>query len=525
MTGYGGGFGRGGGGGGGGYGGGGYGGGGRGGGGYGGGGYRGRDDGGEDGGYRGPDMDDPPNSRLFLIGGKTLTEKEFREAFGEHGHIERIDIKKDKGITYIKFAKTSEAADALEALNGKTIGTDPRPLKIVIASSKGKGPNQQDVTALRLYCIIPRSMSEVQLREHFETFGPLEYVNIVKDKVTSESRGFGYVKFFQFSHAARAFEGCDQSYKPKFADPRPDTRGNGGDERSARGGYGGSSMGGSEYSYGGGGRGGGGGGGVELHTTVSNPTGTSRLSIMVNPVLNQEKLWKLFDVVPGLEHCEVHSTDPTGERAYGTVAYSSPKAAAYALEKLHGFDYPLGSRVMIKFEEQGYGAGGNAYSGNGASSMPPDIKSLVSTIQHATQMLAASGYVAPDAVGAVGSMVGSMGESPLDASMCSPFLAQNLPQGPVPMASMGTPCEQRLFFVCKESRELPPPHIIKDLFSRFGNLIEAYLMKGKNCGYAKYARKDCAVQAMQTLNEQTVMGSFLKVMVAEESSNKRPRME
>ena len=29
------------------------------------------------------------------------------------------------------------------------------------------------------------------------------------------------MKYFQFSHAARAFEGCDQTYRPKFADPRP----------------------------------------------------------------------------------------------------------------------------------------------------------------------------------------------------------------------------------------------------------------------------------------------------------------
>ena len=44
---------------------------------------------------------------------------------------------------------------------------------------------------------------------------------MVKDKVTGTSRGFGYIKFFQFSHAAKDFEGCNLSYKPKFADPRP----------------------------------------------------------------------------------------------------------------------------------------------------------------------------------------------------------------------------------------------------------------------------------------------------------------
>ena len=38
------------------------------------------------------------------------------------------------------------------------------------------------------------------LSERFEQFGALEYVSVVKDKVTGTSRGFGYVKFFQSSH-------------------------------------------------------------------------------------------------------------------------------------------------------------------------------------------------------------------------------------------------------------------------------------------------------------------------------------
>ena len=451
----------------------------------------------------GENMDEPPNSRLFIIGGKTLTEVEFHEAFSPHGRVERVDMKRDKGISYIKFSKTSEAANALEALNGKTIGTNPRPLKIVIASSRGQqGTNKSDVTPLRLYLIVPRTLTKTQLRQEFETFGPLEYVSIIKDKVTNKSRGFAYVKYFQFSHAAHAFEGCDQSYRPKFADPQPSIE----DQRT----LGGSATS-SEYRYGGG-RGSGGNAPLSFNTNITNPNNSNRLTIMVNPILTQDKLWKLFDVVPGLQHCKIHSSHPTGKHAYGTVMYETPKAAAYALEKLHGFDYPLGSRVMIKFEDMA-----------ATANMPFYVKSLVSTIQHATQMLAQSGYVPPNAT--VEKMMGNRSESMLDPSMMSSYLASALLPGTVPMASLGTPCAEQLFFICKESREVPLPHIIKDLFSRFGNLIEAYLMKGKNYGYAKYATKESAQTAIRVLNEQTVMGCFLKVMVAEESSNKRPRKD
>ena len=37
------------------------------------------------------------------------------------------------GVTYIKFSKTSEAATAMEEMNGRCIGGHPRPLKVLIA--------------------------------------------------------------------------------------------------------------------------------------------------------------------------------------------------------------------------------------------------------------------------------------------------------------------------------------------------------------------------------------------------------
>lgn len=38
------------------------------------------------------------------------------------------------GITYVKFSKTSEAADALEAMNGTQLGPGSRRIKVMIAS-------------------------------------------------------------------------------------------------------------------------------------------------------------------------------------------------------------------------------------------------------------------------------------------------------------------------------------------------------------------------------------------------------
>ena len=45
----------------------------------------------------------------------------------------------------------------------------------------------------------------------FQDFGEIEYVRILRDRVTKESKGLAYVKYFRAYHAALAYEGCNQS--------------------------------------------------------------------------------------------------------------------------------------------------------------------------------------------------------------------------------------------------------------------------------------------------------------------------
>lgn len=79
---------------------------------------------------------------LFIICNKSNTEEDFRETFDKFGKIEEIYCVKDrssgenKGIVYIKYSKTSEAAHALEEMNGKCLGvpSGARPLKVLVAS-------------------------------------------------------------------------------------------------------------------------------------------------------------------------------------------------------------------------------------------------------------------------------------------------------------------------------------------------------------------------------------------------------
>jgi RNA recognition motif-containing protein len=115
-------------------------------------------------------------------------------------------------------------------------------------------------------------VSEEDLRQAFEAFGDITSVNIIKDKFSGKSRGFGFVEMPSNEEAQSAIEGLNgtdlkgQALNVSEARPRSETRsgrrdyGDRRDRRGNRGGYGGSKGGypggKGKYSGGRGGRGG-----------------------------------------------------------------------------------------------------------------------------------------------------------------------------------------------------------------------------------------------------------------------------
>jgi hypothetical protein len=52
----------------------------------------------------GSKYDDPPNSRLFIVCGKSITEEDFKESFEPYGVIEEIWVLRDKaGLEKTRF--------------------------------------------------------------------------------------------------------------------------------------------------------------------------------------------------------------------------------------------------------------------------------------------------------------------------------------------------------------------------------------------------------------------------------------
>ncbi|XP_069948807.1 RNA-binding protein 45 isoform X4 [Cherax quadricarinatus] len=506
---------------------------------------------GSDGGKYGKESkyDDPPHSRLFIVCGKSITEEDFRESFSKHGTIEEIWVVKDrntdepKGVTYIKFSKTSEAALAMEEMNGRCIGGHPRPLKVLIAHRRTTGKSglrpgcesrrtletghsrdqgsrrdmNEEERLLRLFVVVPKSLSEADLREHFVQFGDIDYVSIVRDRNTRDSKGFAYVKYHRMSHAAKAFESCDRTFKPVFADPKPQKSdglkfdGTGrdlrGDLRGSDGGYG--------YST----------GPITPHlnnhhspfdaisymdTSGLNPEGVTRLTVIASPTLNQDQLWKLFDLIPGLDYCDLRKDRKAGQmlhhqaRGVATVVYNNTQSATYAKEKLHGFEYPPGQRLIVKFDSH--------------HDMPPGPPPMIPGAPGGPPF-AGSGNMSRMG-GSPGQLSG--GET-YDPSYCSVKLPP-----PQPLAPVDSAVAERLFIVCHPSP--PPIYALKDVFGRFGNLIDIYMLNGKTFGYAKYSTKESADKAIVVLHGQEVLGSRLKVMEADphdkaDSGRKRLRID
>ena len=96
-------------------------------------------------------------------------------------------------------------------------------------------------------------VTEEELRDEFAAFGEVASVNIIKDKYSGQSKGFGFIEMPLLSAGQAAINGLNgkslhnRQISVSGARPRTDNRGGGG----GRGGYGG--------GRGGGGRGGRGG--------------------------------------------------------------------------------------------------------------------------------------------------------------------------------------------------------------------------------------------------------------------------
>ncbi len=56
---------------------------------------------------------------------------------------------------------------------------------------------------------IPRRVTEDDLRRVFYKFGPIIDIKVIKDHVTTNSKGFAYILFEKIDDASRAIDALD----------------------------------------------------------------------------------------------------------------------------------------------------------------------------------------------------------------------------------------------------------------------------------------------------------------------------
>jgi len=99
---------------------------------------------------------------------------------------------------------------------------------------------------------LSNEVAEEDLKQAFEAFGKIESVNIIKDKYTNRSKGFGFVEMASKAEGQSAIDGLNgkelkgKALNVNEARPRTESRGRGGGygggrkgQSGDRGGYGG----------------------------------------------------------------------------------------------------------------------------------------------------------------------------------------------------------------------------------------------------------------------------------------------
>lgn len=429
--------------------------------------------------------EEPPMSRLFVICGRNITRDQLIAHFDDDGEIEECVVIVDKktgqgkGVAYVKFTQTSAAARGLRK-NGTYIENETRPIKVMISASyqkKKEDGSPEEVNEFkfrRLFAVLPSSKNEDEIRDEFSQFGNVTQIRLVPDK-KNQSQCAAYITFGSFLEAALAIEGCDFSYRAKFCLPRENLQqnrqqqgqgqgqgqqnhyqnqnqyhGQGGD--GGRFGNNGSngSNGGNEYSR------------KRTHSPDNSRFGGDvKLVVICSSGLNQDRLWRLFDISPGMKYCNIVTQNDINTTA--SVVYSSQNDAQRALDKIHGLEYPIGERIIVRYENE-----------------------FRDEIQNC------------DVLAALG------------------------PPKPI-LNHQNNQCVKKAFFICMP--EAVPVKMLQDAFCRFGDLINVYLIPGKRHGYAAFASEVSADRAIQQLHGIQLGDCRLKVlecMEQNESKRKRP---
>ncbi|KAK8710014.1 hypothetical protein V6N13_145358 [Hibiscus sabdariffa] len=149
------------------------------------------------------------------------TERDVYEFFSKAGKVRDVRLimdrnsRRSKGVGYIEFYDVMSVPMAI-ALSGQLLLGQPVMVKpseaeknLVQSNTSGAGAGgvagPYGAVDRKLYVgNLHFNMTEMQLRQIFEPFGPVELVQLPLDIETGQCKGFGFVQFGQLEHAKAA---------------------------------------------------------------------------------------------------------------------------------------------------------------------------------------------------------------------------------------------------------------------------------------------------------------------------------
>lgn len=462
----------------------------------------------------------PPFSRIFVVCSKHFKEEDLRGPFSKFGTIENFYMPKDhhtgesKGVAYIKYSLTSSAAAAIEELHQKCLGDTNKTIKVMVASQKNEKDNRStnEKKYVRLFIMISPNDTEESIEEHFSTFGDLHSVYIHKNKGK-----FAYVTYQTFHGAAIAYEQCDRKYKAVFAVPKEELkRGRESFEQN----LGSPSLSNSSLNnrdkY------------HDMSYRDSQPYGRPpldhannpqrRVSVTVSPQLHEKYISSLFNIIPGMEDFQ-YTHDSYNGITKAAITYADYNSAVSAIDRLNNFEFPSGETVSVKWDTNPI-----AKAATEISLMVDNLKSALDSGTPASGLAQLA-----DCIAQASSLI-KVATAGLNDNNESRFCSVKLP----PLQPLATTkvVAKRCFIVCKP--QPPPLPALKDVFCRFGDMIDVMTFANKTFGFVKYASERAAMDAIKTLHGATVHGATLKVMEADDKQSmtddnnvdrKRPKMD
>ncbi|XP_047969227.1 RNA-binding protein 39 isoform X2 [Salvia hispanica] len=168
-----------------------------------------------------PEADPERDQRTVFVYQMPLkaTERDAFEFFSQAGKVRDVKLimdrnsRRSKGVGYIEFYDAMSVPMAI-ALSGHLFLGQPVMVKPSEAeknlvqsntSAGGSVTGPYGATDRKLYVgNLHFNMTEFQLRQIFEAFGPVELVQLPTDPETGHCKGFGFVQFGQLEHAKAA---------------------------------------------------------------------------------------------------------------------------------------------------------------------------------------------------------------------------------------------------------------------------------------------------------------------------------